>query len=231
MIGIIGALDVEVLGIISEMDEKEETVISGIPYTKGSIMGKECVVAQCGVGKVNAAVCTQTMVLKYKPQAIINCGVAGATTHNIDVGDIVVAENVVQHDMNTSALGEELGTLMLAGEEIVRIPCDKNLSQMLFDSANKLPDTKVLIGNVATGDLFVNTKAQREKIFSRFDALACEMEGGAIGSVCYINKVPFAVLRCMSDSMDKSEGMDFFEFKDIAAKKSIAVINSMLKKM
>lgn len=234
MIGIIGALDVEIDGIKAIMTDIKEEVVSKIPYTLGKINGKDCVIAQCGIGKVNAAMCSQTMILKYSPSAIINSGVAGALSKKLNIGDIVISTNVVQHDIcviedenEPSGMDIPRGTVEFCDEKIINIPADKALGEKLKGCCDILENTNSYLGTIATGEQFVADKKARLEIGGYFNALACEMEGGAIGQVCYRNNVPFVILRAISDNIDTNLFMDFLEFKTMAANNTINIVKKL----
>ena len=230
MIGIIGAMSIEVNGIISKMERPHERIVSSMKFTVGNISGTECVVAQCGIGKVNAAMCAQTMILCFKPDIIINTGIAGSTSDKTHIGSVVIAENVVQHDFDTTALGDEKGMLFLPEENIVFIPSDQKLREELSAVCDGLDDVDYTIGNIATGDLFISTRELRSKLNTKFSALACEMEGGSIGHVCYVNHVPFCILRSISDdnSSDGGAAEEYHVFAQSAAEKAIEIITAFI---
>lgn len=230
MLGIIGALDIEVNGIIEKMDDPKERIISSLKFTSGKINGRECVIAKCGIGKVNAAICTQTMILNYHPDSIINTGIAGSTSSKTHIGSVVIADKAVQHDFDTTILGDEAGTLFLPEENIVYIPADKTLEQELAKVCDRLDDVDYTVGTIATGDQFIGTKEARLAINDRFDAIACEMEGGSIAQVCYINKVPFSILRSISDdsTSDDSTQVEYNTFSKAAAAKAIEIILGLI---
>lgn len=229
MIGIIGALEVEVEALLNLAEDKEEEIISGTSYITGKLNGKECVIAQCGIGKVNAAVCAQTMILHYQPDAIINCGIAGALRRGLQIEDVVIANDVVQHDMDTTEFGDEPGLLNIGKETMVEIPCDKELSQLLLQVCESLGIKKALMGKIATGDRFISKLEDRTRIHNMFQADACEMEGGAIAQVCRLNGTPFTVLRSISDSMDKNGAEDYFTFQMHAAQTAAKIINAFFE--
>ena len=212
IIGIIGAMEVEVQQLCSQMEDASVECISGITYTRGRLRGRECVVAMCGIGKVNAAMCAQTMILRYHPALVINTGVAGGIGDGVHIGDIVLATDVVQHDMDTTAVGDEKG--FLSG---VRL------------AAKQMPDTNFHEGTVATGDQFISGAQALHRIRREFGAMACEMEGGSIGQVCYLNQVPFAVVRAISDNADETSHMDYPTFVQLAAQKSVRLIENFLE--
>lgn len=229
MIGIIGAMDIEVNGIIEKMTDKKSETISSTVYTSGKISGKDCVVAKCGIGKVNAAIAAQTMILKYKPDMIINTGIGGSTSLKTHIGYVVIAKNVVQHDMDTTALGDEPATLFLPQESIVYIPCDEQIIQKLETACKAVGENNYVVGTVATGDRFISGNENRFALNQNFNAFACEMEGGSIGQVCYLNHIPFAVLRSVSDSMsDEDDAVEYSTFSKSAAEKSVKIICAFL---
>lgn len=229
MIGIIGAMNIEVEMLLNSMTFVENTIISGINYHKGKIENKEVVVAVAGIGKVNAAICTQTMILTFNPTIIINTGVAGGIGDNLSIGDVVIASSVVQHDMDTSAVGDPVG--LISGINIVNIPCNEEVSYKILHIAERLNMGKNHIGVVATGDKFINSKEESKRIRNMFNAIACEMEGGSIGQVCYINKVDFCILRAISDSGDDDSNIDYKEFSVKAAENSKKILIEYLKEI
>ncbi|MBE6573714.1 MAG: 5'-methylthioadenosine/adenosylhomocysteine nucleosidase [Ruminococcaceae bacterium] len=222
MTGIICAMTIEAENIIAEMENVKTEKISGIEYTIGILYGKEIVVAVCGVGKVFAAACAQTMILKYSPAEVINVGVAGSLVPELKVFDIAVAEELCQHDMNTSALGDPVG--LISGINIVKFPACKRINDAMVSCIENC-GLNFCRGTIASGDLFVVKDKHREKIKSEFNALACEMEGAAIAQICYINSVDFAVLRAISDS---EEG-DYQKFAKAAADNSAKIIKEYIK--
>lgn len=226
-IGIIGAMDVEVAELIESMENIKKDTISGIVYYEGTLQGKDVVVAKCGIGKVHAAVCAQTMILKYNPAAIINTGVAGSLSASLDIGDLVVSNKVVQHDFDTSGVGDPIG--LISGIDLIEIPCPEMLVEKIEASAKKIENTKVFVGTIASGDQFICSVSKKDYIVENFKALCAEMEGAAIGHVCYLNNVDFCIIRAISDKADGSAHMDFPAFVQVAAKKSINLINNFLK--
>ncbi len=224
--GIIGAMDIEVAELIESMENIKKERISSVDYYEGTIRGRDVVVAKCGVGKVHAAVCAQTMILKYKPDVIINTGVAGSLSSNLEIADIVISDNVVQHDMDTTGIGDPLG--LISGLNIINIPCSEKLVKKIETSAKTLEETNVFVGTVASGDQFICSRDRKDHIVKNFGALCAEMEGAAIGHVCYLNNLDFCIVRAISDKADGSAHMDFPSFVKIAAKKSIKLINTFL---
>ncbi len=226
-IGIIGAMDIEIMGLTSLMADRRTHVISGISFHMGTVHGKKVVAAVCGVGKVFAAVCAQTMILRYSPRVIVNTGVAGTLTDKLSIGDTAVAASVVQHDMDTTAIGDPPGCI--SGINVVNIPTDKGVSDLLVGCVNAL-GKKAAVGVIATGDTFISDSTSKTLIVQRFGAVACEMEGGAVGQVCYINKVPFGVLRTISDGGDEQSHLDYPVFAEMAAHQSIEIMKLFIDK-
>ena len=226
MIGIIGAMDIEVQGLKDRMKNLVTETVGSIEFSTGILHGVECVVARCGIGKVNAAMCAQTMILRYSPSAIINTGVAGGIGRGISIGHIVVAKNVVQHDMDTTAVGDPKG--FLSGLDLVAIPCSEKLIEEILRAAEDSDGPACHIGTIATGDQFIHEQGALEKIRETFGASACEMEGGSIGQVCYINKVPFTVVRAISDNANDDAHMDYPKFLKIAVKKSFELLTELM---
>ena len=228
MIGIIGAMDVEINGLVKEMVISEEKEISGIAFYKGLLEGKETVVAKCNPGKVNAAICAQTMILMYDVKALINTGVAGGLSRNLNICDVAIASDVVEHDMDTTPLGEPAG--FISGINMVKIPADKKIYTILGKCAKECDDTYTETGTIASGDQFLNSSVVKDRIISMFGAIAGEMEGASIGHVAYANNIPFGVLRVISDNADGESDMDFPHFCEIAAIKSIKICKDFVKK-
>ncbi len=226
-IGIIGAMAVEVQMLKDIMQNVHVESISSIEYYSGTISGVEVVVAQAGVGKVNAAVCAEAMILKYEPSAIINIGVAGGVSCKLKVGDIAIADTVVEHDMDTSVLGDPIG--FITGINMVNIPCAQWVIEMLLKAAKKIDGVNAVCGTIVSGDQFISSKEKKTQLEDRFNAVATEMEGASIGHVCYMNDVPFGVLRAISDGADDEADMSFNEFCEMAAKNSLQVILSLLE--
>lgn len=227
MVGIIGAMHIEVETIKSLMENKNTEKISGVEYVKGTLHGKEIVIAVCGIGKVAAAMCTQTMILKYSPECIINTGVGGSLSTKLAIGDIAVAESLVQHDMDTSPLGDPIG--LVSGINIVNIPADKRVGEILLKGIETLDNIKGMTGVIASGDQFIASEERKKFITGNFGAIVCEMEGASIAQVCFTNGVPFGVVRAVSDCADGSSHMDYGEFLPVAAANAAKLIEYFVK--
>lgn len=220
MIGIICALNYEAELIISHMTEKTDKSISHILFTKGKLHGKDVVIAVCGVGKVFAAICTQTMILTYSPDIIINSGVAGAIDSTLRCGDVTIASAVVQHDMDTSPLGDPIG--LISGVNTVNISCSDKQEQIKKIAMSH--NHNVLTGVVASGDQFVASVEKKNYIQNNFNAIACDMEAAAIGHVCFVNNTDFCVIRAISDSADGDAHLDYPTFAASAAKNAAQIL-------
>lgn len=230
MIGIIGAMKIEVEDLLGIMEGDEAEAVSGITFHRGRIGGVECAVAQCGVGKVAAAVCVQTMILRYRPEAVLNVGVAGGIGGAVHIGDIVVSSGLVQHDMDTSAVGDEKG--MISGINLVVVPASKALSGAAEEEARRLFGSgRVHTGIIATGDRFIRDRAELARIADEFGACACDMEGGSIAQVCYLNRTCFAVIRAISDKADEKAALDYAAFSERSAKQYTRLMAALLPKI
>lgn len=229
MIGIICALSIEVEELTKLLENREEKTIAKMKYICGDINGKKVVMTECGIGKVNAAMSTQVMIDHYNPDVIINSGIAGSVSKTLKIGDIVISKDCVQHDFDGTQMGDPKGLIQYNDGTRIDIPVSKDIAQKLFDACKDIKDTNVVLGRIATGDIFVADKSMRQSVADEFDALACEMEGGAVAQVCYRNDVPCAVLRCISDDFDENDFMDFMEFRFVAADKSMAAIKNFLQ--
>ena len=228
MIGIIGAMRCEVDALIESMQDVSVAEISSVKFYRGIIGGAEVVVAEAGVGKVNAAVTAQTMILKYNTDHIINIGVAGGLNKNLVIGDIVVAEKCAEHDMDTTPLGDAPG--YITGLDRVYTECDRSLVELICECAEELK-IHTIVGTVVSGDQFISRDDQRKKLTEVFGGDAAEMEGAAIGHVCAMNNVSFVILRAISDGADSDSHMDFPKFCRMAAYNSSRIVKNLLVKM
>ncbi len=225
MTGIIAAMSCEAEMILGAMQNKTPRVVGGMTFWQGRIGSDDVVLATCGVGKVFAAACATAMIIEFSPDRIINTGVAGAVSNEVNKLDTVVGTALVQHDMDTTPLGDEAG--LISGINKVYFETDKELSDKLY-SCIELCGGKAKRGIVATGDQFVASAEAKHRISTMFGASCADMEGGAIAHVCFINGVPFAALRTMSDGADGDASGDFAEFCNKAAKISSDVLITYL---
>ena len=226
-IGIIGAMDNEVRELISKLSDRRTEKVSGIEFNVGELYGKKVVVAKCGVGKVFAAICAEAMIIKYAPALVVNTGVGGALEKSLRPLDIVFADKLVQHDMDTSPIGDPVG--LISGINRVYFETDKRALDVLTAAAEELK-IKYSVGTVATGDKFIAQKADKERISTLFGASACEMEGGSIAHTAFVNETPFMVVRAISDSADGDASMDYPTFLPQAVKISTALTLALIEK-
>lgn len=226
MIGIIGAMDVEINSIKANIKNSTTTKIAGVEYVLGEIENVMVCAAQCSPGKVNAAICTQAMIDKFSPDMIINVGVGCSLSRDVVIKNVVIATDVCEYDIDITALGEPKG--FINGLNVTKIPCDKELSEQLAQTAISCGE-KIHRGTVASGDTFIASQTLKEDIAKTFCAICGEMEGGAIGHTCMANHIPFAVLRSISDGGDENALMDYPTFKTIAARLSTSIILKFIK--
>lgn len=229
MIGIICAMKIEAEGIIALCENTSTESVAGMSFTKGNLNGQDVVIVVCGVGKVNAAMCTFAIIEKYHPNLIINSGVAGALSPIVSIGDIVIGTKATEHDMNSTALGDKQGEVSFPNGKVMFFECDKQASNIMSAVCKKIPDTTVAQGIIASGDIFISERKSRLRLNDQFGALACEMEGAAIGHVCYCCNVPYVILRAISDDLDENKGMDFVKFCELASKKTVTAIDNFVK--
>lgn len=197
MLGIIGAMDMEVEALRREMAGVTERAIGFTRYFQGELRGVPVCLARCGVGKVHAALCAQGMILCCGVTEMLNIGVAGALRDSLAVGDIVIAGSAVQHDMDTTPIGDPPG--LISGPNIVHIPCDAGLSALLEEAAAEA-GLRTQRAAIATGDQFIVGAERKDALARAFGAAACDMEGGAVAQCCYEMGIPYAACRAISDT-------------------------------
>jgi len=220
-LGIIAAMTIEADLIKDAMTGVTAEEISGITFVSGKLGQCDAVVAVCGIGKVFAALCTQTMILRYAPDCIINTGVGGTLTDRLGIGDLAVSAAVVQHDMDTSPLGDPVG--LISGINVIEMPADAAMTEKVC-AICEAKGIRHYCGVIASGDQFIASREKKDWIMSSFHGIACEMEGASVGQVCYVNKVPFVILRAISDSADGGACEDYPTFAKNAAKTSASVV-------
>ena len=226
LIGIIGAMKVETDDIKGRVEAPVCETFSGIDFVRGRLLGHEVVAAKCGVGKVFAAMCAQTMILKYAPDIIISMGVGGSLSPELNIGDIAIASELCQHDMDTSHVGDEVG--MVSGVNMVYFPaCGEAVRR--FEVCAEGLGLHSVTGVIASGDVFVGDAQRKRFITDTFGALCCEMESAAIAQVCYVNDVPFAAIRAVSDNGDANCGRDYADALSRASSAATAMVYEFLK--
>lgn len=230
MIGIIGAMEEEVAELVAVMENTEKSEIAGMVFNKGKFAGKDVVIVRSGIGKVNAAICTQILATVYKVDSVINTGVAGSLRAEIDIGDIVLSTDAVQHDMDTTGFGYEPGIIPRMKESYFK--GDAKLLGLAEEACRvATPDIKAFKGRVVSGDQFISDKAVKERLVKQFDGYCCEMEGAAIAQAAYLNRIPFLVIRAISDKADDSAEMSYSEFEHKAIAHSVKLLTYMIDKM
>lgn len=227
-IGIIVAMQEEQNAIEKVMKKSEEKEIKGIKFKLGKIDKKDCILVQCGVGKVNAARVTQMLMDYFEIEYVINLGSAGALEPNLDIGDIVIGEKLIQHDFDITAFGHPKGYITDIGHEI---SSNLQLIERFEKTITKLANAeyKIQKGIIASGDIFCTEMKMKEKIHHKFNAKCVEMEGAAIAQVCYLNQVPFLVIRSISDSPNGNNAITFDQYLELASKRCALFLKEALK--
>ncbi len=234
-IGIIGAMSVEVNYLVDlMMAEGSECHYgpAGMSFEEGTIHGVSAVVCKSGVGKVNAALCAQILILKYGCTHIINTGIAGAMASGLGIMDFVVSTDAVYHDMDATGFGYKVG--QVPQMDVYSFPADEKMIEAVtetFKDSEKNVGHKIIAGRIATGDQFISDKAVKAKIKENVAPACVEMEGGAIAHTCFLNKVPFVIVRCMSDMADdlSSNGYEFNE--GVAAEMSAKLVEEVVQRI
>lgn len=224
-IGIITATIEEFEAIKDIMKQAEEIKYYDLTFCTGKINIKNIILVKCGVGKVNAARTTQILTDKFNVKSIINVGSAGGLNNNLEIGDIVIAKELVQHDFDITPFGHEKGYITDTGKFF---KCDEKLIN-IFKNV-KIEGIKITTGIIASGDIFCADVYMKEKIRDKFNADCCEMEGAAIAQVCYLNKIPFLVIRAISDIPNGKNHIDFDKFIKLASKNCAKIIKNVLTK-
>jgi len=229
IIGIIAAMNEELEILLKDMHVQSTEEKAKMTFNKGSLWGKEVIAVVCGVGKVNAAICTQILASEYKVDKVINVGVAGGIGKDIYPGDVVIANNLVEHDMDTTAFGDKHGQIPRL--DTFDFKCDDELVKFALEACDEAKDIKTFLGRIVTGDQFVANIEKIQWLSSEFEAFACEMEGGSIAHTCYLNSIPFVVIRSISDNANNGAHMDFEKSVPIGVKNSTTILEKMIKKM
>ena len=226
-LGVIGAMQVEVETLVEKLEEKKETRKAGSVYYEGVLEGLPVVVVQCGVGKVNAAMCAQILCDCFDVTHIVNTGVAGSLKAELDIGDLVISRDAMHHDFDVNYLGYATG--QVPGLDVLTFPADEMLMQCAYEAAETVNPGHNRMGRVASGDQFISSKTQKEKIIADTQAFCTEMEGAAIAHTAYRNGIPYVILRAISDKADDSAQMDYPTFEAIAAHRCADVTMHMAR--
>lgn len=220
-LGIIGAMELEVETLLAQMENKSAEIVAGSTFYEGQLSGLDVVVVQCGIGKVNAALCVQVLCTKFGITHAVNTGIAGSLCAELDIGDLVVSRDAMYHDFDCVHFGYPYGKV--PGMDVVSFPANETMIKLAFDAANGIHPGHVTVGRVASGDQFVAEQTLKNKIISNTQALCTEMEGAAIAQTAYRNGIPFVILRAISDKADNSAEMDYPTFEKQAAHRCAAV--------
>ena len=228
-LGIIGAMDVEVATLKAKMEHIQVQSHAASEYFEGTLEGCPVVVVQCGVGKVNAAMCAQVLASVYGVTHIVNTGIAGSLSAELDIGDLVISKDAMYHDFDCVHFGYEMGRV--PGMDVAAFPADAALAELAFAAAEDVNAGHSKIGRVASGDLFVAAKSAKEAIIAKTGAVCTEMEGAAIAQTAYRNQVPFVILRAISDKADNSATMDYPTFERNAAHRCAEVTKNLARQL
>lgn len=220
-LGIIGAMEEEVETLLEQMESKTPATVAGSTFYEGKLSGLDVVVVQCGIGKVNAALCVQILCDRYQITHAVNTGIAGSLCADLDIGDLVVSKDAMYHDFDCVHFGYPFGKV--PGMDVIAFPADETMVCLATEAASEVHPGHVTVGRVASGDQFVASEAVKDKIIANTQALCTEMEGAAIAQTAYRNGVPFVILRAISDKADNSAEMDYPTFEKQAAHRCAAV--------
>lgn len=227
MIGIIGAMDEEVSKLKDVMENVKITDKACMEFYEGNISGHEVVVVRSGIGKVNAALCTQILVDEFHVRCVINTGIAGSLKAEINIGDIVLSTDTLEHDMNAVAFGYPLG--QIPRMDTLSFMADERLRSAAKAACEKvLPQVGVFEGRIVSGDQFVSDAEKKEWLVKNFAGFCTEMEGAAIAHAAYVNQIPFLIIRAISDKADNSASMDYPAFEAMAIENSVKLMKEMI---
>jgi len=229
VLGIISAMTEELELLLKDMDIKEETKKANMTFYRGILENKDIIAVVCGIGKVNAAVCSQILISEFNVDSIINVGVAGGIGKDIYPGDVVVGTNLVQHDMDTTVFGDPHGQIPRL--DTFDFKCDEALVNAALESCEEIEEVNTFSGRIISGDQFISSVDKIKWFEKEFNAMACEMEGASIAQVCYLNSIPFVVIRSISDNANNGAHMDYEKFIPIAVSNSTKILKNMIKKI
>jgi adenosylhomocysteine nucleosidase len=226
-LGIIGAMDVEVALLKEKMENSVVTCWAGMEFSEGILEGMPAVVVQCGIGKINAAMCTQLLIDRFGVTQIVNTGIAGSLDAKLDIGDLVISRDAIHHDFDLRFWGRPIG--QVPGMDVIAFPAEESLVQGAYAAAEAINPGHTRIGRVASGDQFICSREQKDKIIADTQAVCAEMEGASIAHTAYRNGVPFVIIRAISDKADNSAEMDYPAFEAIAADRCARVTLTMAR--
>lgn len=230
-IGIIAAENEEMLAIKNIMEEISEEKFFNLTFYSGNIHNRECVLVECGVGKVNAARTTQILIDNFSIDYIINVGSAGSITSELNVQDIVIGKELVQYDFDITQIGDyekgeicDVGKYFYSDERLIKL-CEQTIDEM------KNREFKIKIGRIGSADIFFADSEKAKEVRKEFGMECLEMEGAAIGQVCFLDKIPFLVIRGISDTPNGNNKIDFHTYLKIASKQAAEILESLISKI
>ena len=230
MIGIIGAMEEEVAELKKDMQIEETVEMAGMVFCKGTLGGKDVVIVRSGIGKVNAAVCTQILADRYNVDCVINTGVAGGLYKDIEIGDIVISKDAVQHDVDATVFGYKVGEIPRMDTSYFE--ADKDLIELAKKTCDEVnPDIHSYVGRVVSGDQFISDNKKKHYLINEFDGYCAEMEGAAMAQAAHLNQIPFIILRAISDKADQEAAGSYEEFEKAAIKHIVRLVLGILDRM
>jgi len=229
-IGIIGAMELEVETLKAKMSTTQIITKAGMDFYEGTLNGVAVVIVRSGVGKVNAALCTQILADLFSVSHIINTGVAGSLNAALDIGDILISRDALHHDMDVTIFGYQPGEVPQMGCQA--FPADEKLAVLTREVCEEVnPDIRAVIGRVVSGDQFISDKAVKSRLIDVFHGDCAEMEGASIAHGAYLNHIPFVIIRAISDKADDSAEMEYPVFERAAAKHSARLVEALLPRI
>ncbi len=228
-LGIIGAMQVEVDTLKEQLADIRKIQRAGMDFWEGQLRGLDVVVVQCGVGKVNAAMCTQVLCDCFGVTHLVNTGIAGSLDAALDIGDLLISTDAIHHDFDLRFWGRPIG--QVPGLDVTAFPADETLKNLAFQAAEAVNPGHTRLGRVASGDQFICSKEQKERIIADTQGMCAEMEGASIAHTAYRNEIPFVIIRAISDKADASAEMDYPTFERIAAHRCAQVILTLAAKL
>ncbi|MDE6875945.1 MAG: 5'-methylthioadenosine/adenosylhomocysteine nucleosidase [Lachnospiraceae bacterium] len=223
MIGIIGAMEEEVAMLTARMEGVKVTTRASMHFHAGKLNGKDAVIVRSGIGKVNAAICTQILADLFHVDLVINTGIAGSLDAQIDIGDIVLSSDSLQHDMDATAFGYEPGVIPRMETSV--FPADERLTALAKTACEKVnPEIHVFTGRVVSGDQFIADDGKKQYLLGQFHPMCTEMEGAAIAQAAYLNQIPYLIIRAISDKADGSAHMDYPAFEAAAIDHTVKLV-------
>ncbi|TGY41730.1 5'-methylthioadenosine/adenosylhomocysteine nucleosidase [Clostridium sartagoforme] len=229
ILGIVSAMQEELDLLLKDMTINEETKKANMTFYKGTLDNKDIIAVVCGIGKVNAAVCSQILISEFNVTSIINVGVAGGIGKDIYPGDVVVGTNLVQHDMDTTVFGDPHGQIPRL--DTFDFKCDEALIKASLEACEEIKEINTFSGRIISGDQFISSVEKIQWFEKEFNAMACEMEGASIAQVCYLNNIPFVVIRSISDNANNGAHMDYEKFIPIAVRNSTILLKNIIRKL